>query len=209
MQKSYISTPFFATLYEWSSRRRSFTNIVDPQRRQIATMATGKVIEIGAGGGQNFSFYDPERITDVEATEPDPQMIRYAKQRISSARVAIHMTQACAEQLPFPAETFDTALATFVLCSVQSVDEVLQEIRRVLKQNGTLLLYEHVRHSRQWIATAQTALTPIQRRLVGNCHLNRDIKTALIANGFMISREDISGSGLLPMRLYVANITNA
>ena len=43
----------------------------DPLWRKTAGQAHGIVLEIGAGGGQNFSFYEKGRVVRVEAVEPD------------------------------------------------------------------------------------------------------------------------------------------
>lgn len=200
----YRASPLFTRLYDWGSRLRLFTAFFDPYRQTIGQMSRGHVLELGAGGGQNFSFYDPTRVSDVEATEPDDMMMRYATSHIGDGRVPIHVVQAAAEHLPFDAGTFDTVLATLVLCSVADLEGTLCEIARVLKPDGQLLLFEHVRNPHHWLAAMQTAFTPIQRRIAGNCHLNRDIGSALLQAGFSIEVEKRSGGGLFPMRLYAA-----
>lgn len=200
----YHPAPVFARVYEWASRRRSFAAQLDPYRRAIAQMSRGRVLELGAGGGQNFPYYDSERVTEVEATEPDSTMVGYARQHVRDGRVPIHVVQAAAEHLPFDADAFDTVQATLVLCSVVSLQRTLAEIARVLKPDGQLLLFEHVRSPRRWIAAMQTAFTPVQRRFAGNCHLNRDIRSALLDAQFSITAEEWYGNGLFPMRLYVA-----
>lgn len=200
----YRPAPLFARFYNWNSRRRGLAAYFDPYRRAIVQMSKGRVIEIGAGGGQNFPYYDPAQVSEVEATEPDSTMIGYAHAHISDARVPIHLTQTMAEHLPFATGTFDTALATMVLCSVTDLQATLGEIARVLTPDGRLLLFEHVRHPRHWIASLQTAFTPIQRRMAGNCHLNRDIHSALLQAGYTIETEKRYSGGMLPMSLYAA-----
>ena len=200
----FRSSPLFARLYEWNSRRRGFASYFEPYRRTLAQMATGRVLELGAGGGQNFPYYDPGRVSEVVATEPDSVMMRYAHEHLDESQVPIHLTQAAAEHLPFDAATFDTVLATLVLCSVVDLPQTLREIERVLKPDGRLLLLEHVRSAHRWVARMQTAFTPIQRRMAGNCHLNRDLCSSLLAAGFTIETERHYGGGLLPMRLYAA-----
>ena len=200
----YRSAPLFARFYDWNSRRRGMAAYFDPYRRAIARMSRGRVLELGAGGGQNFPYYDPARVSAVEATEPDSAMIGYARAHVGDAHVPIHITQAAAEHLPFSAGTFDTVLATLVLCSVTDLQATLREIARVLMPDGQLLLFEHVRHQRRWAAAMQTAFTPLQRRMAGNCHLNRDIHSALLQAGFTIETEKRYSGGLLPMWLYGA-----
>lgn len=201
---SFRSSPLFARFYNWNSRRRGFASYFEPYRRALVQMAAGRVLELGAGGGQNFPYYDPERVSEVEATEPDSVMMRYAREHLDESRVPVHLTQAAAESLPFDAATFDTVLATLVLCSVVDLPQTLHEIGRVLKPDGQLLLLEHVRSAHGWVAGMQTAFTPIQRRIAGNCHLNRDLRSALLDAGFTIETERHYSGGLVPMSLYTA-----
>ena len=101
----------------------------------------GSLLEIGAGTGLNFRFYPPS-IRGV-ASEPSREMLRIA--RAKEGPREIHLVQSCAEAIPFSDQTFDAALATLVFCSVQSPAKVFRELRRVVKQGGTIVLLEHVR----------------------------------------------------------------
>jgi ubiquinone/menaquinone biosynthesis C-methylase UbiE len=57
----------------------------------------------------------------------------------------IRLVQSCAEQLPFADDCFDAAFATLVFCSLARPEEAFAELRRVVKQAGTVILLEHVR----------------------------------------------------------------
>src|SRR5436309_2718688 len=139
------SHKYFAAYYEKLSRGGSERNFMEPLRKEIVGQAHGVVLEIGAGNGLNFAFYEPGQVERVEAIEPDTAMLRYARERMTTARVPITVTQAPVEALHFADETFDSALATLVFCSVTDPKRGLREIKRVLKPGGTLLLLEHVR----------------------------------------------------------------
>jgi ubiquinone/menaquinone biosynthesis C-methylase UbiE len=102
---------------------------------------------VGAGTGLNFAWYQPTHVERVEATEPDNAMLAYAKRRAEVASVPIVLTQAAVEALPFGDETFDSAVVTLMLCSVHDPREALGEIKRVLKAQGTLLLFEDELHA--------------------------------------------------------------
>ena len=191
----------FATLYERMSRSGSERSFMEPLRKEIIGQARGLVLEIGAGNGLNFAFYDPDQVERVEAVEPDPAMLRYARERVKTARVPITLTQAPVEALPFADETFDSAVATLVFCSVTDPVRGLSEIRRVLKPGGTLLLVEHVRAKGAIAARLQDVVTPMTRLLAGNCHWNRDTERSVATTGFQIQdRRDLGGI-LHPTRL--------
>ncbi|MCJ7669058.1 MAG: class I SAM-dependent methyltransferase [Dehalococcoidia bacterium] len=54
----------------------------------------------------------------------------------------IQLTQGRAEHLPFPDETFDTVVFTYLLRYVQDPDATVRELSRVLKPGGQLLSLE-------------------------------------------------------------------
>src|SRR5271157_1057483 len=184
----------FAAIYERLSRSGPEQSSTWPLRKEIIAQAQGIVLEIGAGTGLNFSLYDPEHVERVEAVEPDTAMLRYARERLKTARVPITLTQAPAEALPFAGETFDSAVATLVFCSVTDPLRGLSEIRRVLKPGGTLLLIEHVRAQGAFVRRLQDIITPVTKRMAGNCHWNRDTARSVINADFQIDdMRDISG----------------
>src|SRR6266705_5464332 len=150
----------FAAVYERLSRSGREHNFMEPLRKEMIAQAQGIVLEIGAGTGLNFALYNPEQVERVEAVEPDSAMLRYARERLKTARVPITLTQAPVETLPFADETFDSAVATLVFCSVTDPMRGLSEIQRVLKPGGTLLLIEHVRAQGAIARRLQDMITP-------------------------------------------------
>ena len=193
--------PRFASFYERGSRGKSERLFVEPLRRELLALAQGVVLEIGAGNGLNFPFYTPEKVTRVEAIEPDGAMLDYARTRLSLARVPLTLTQAPAETLPFADETFDCVVATMVFCSVGEPARGLREIRRVLKPGGTLLLLEHVRAKGRIAALLQDLLVPLTTRLLGNCHWNRATSQTVQAAGFQVQTLRQVSGWLLPIVL--------
>ncbi|HEY7849492.1 MAG TPA: class I SAM-dependent methyltransferase, partial [Ktedonobacterales bacterium] len=141
-------------------------------------------LEVGAGGGPNFAYYDPTLVERVEATEPDATMLGYARAHAARSRVPITLTQALAEALPFADDTFDTAVMTLVFCSVADPQRGLRELLRTLKPGGRLLMAEHVRSERATLAAIQSALVPLTTRLASNCHWNRATASVVRLAGF-------------------------
>jgi ubiquinone/menaquinone biosynthesis C-methylase UbiE len=101
----------------------------------------GKILEIGAGTGLNFHYYDSE--AQGVATEPSREMIRLAKEKARPSRISL--VESCAEKLPFVNRSFDAAIATLVFCSVDSPEQALAELKRVLRPGGIVVLVDHVR----------------------------------------------------------------
>lgn len=101
----------------------------------------GRLLEIGAGTGLNFPFY-PQPAQAV-ATELSREMLRRAQTKRRPPRV--HLVQNDAERLPFQDDSFDSACATLIFCSVTSPALAFAELRRVVKPGGVIALLEHVR----------------------------------------------------------------
>jgi ubiquinone/menaquinone biosynthesis C-methylase UbiE len=191
-----ISYPRFAAFYnwmmEWPVVRRGF----DPLRRETAGQAYGVVLEVGAGGGQNFPLYDQRRVVRVEAVEPDEAMLVEARRRLAAAPVPIHLSRTPVEALPFHEAHFDNVVVTLVFCSVRDPERGLREIWRVLKPGGTLLLLEHVRAHGKVAAGIQDALVPLTTRCMGNCHWNRDRLHAVLGTGFRATQVQKKSGGI-------------
>src|SRR6266487_316142 len=98
---SAIFHPRFASFYEWFARSGKPRRLIDPLREATAGQASGVVLEVGAGTGLNFAFYNPVRAKRVEATEPDSAMLAYARERAEQASVPITLTQGAVSALPF------------------------------------------------------------------------------------------------------------
>lgn len=154
------------------------------RRRSLVARLQGDVVEIGAGTGFSLEHY--LKADRVVAVEPDPSMAARIPGKIPGAPAPVEVVDARAESLPFPDESFDAAVSVFVLCSVADQPAALAELRRVLRPGGTLNLLEHVRGHGS-VARWQDRLNPLQRRLFGNCHLNRDTRAAVAAAGFDVA----------------------
>ncbi len=195
---SQIFHPRFAAFYEWYAHLGSERRLTDPLRKATAGQASGVVLEVGAGTGLNFSWYQAEQVERVEAIEPDAAMLAYARPRVKQAAVPITLTQASVEALPFPDATFDSAVVTLVFCSVSDPARGMQEIKRVLKPQGTLFMFEHVRSQRSVMAHLQDAIVPLTTRLFGHCHWNRDTERTVQEAGFHIAHLRHLAGGLDP-----------
>jgi ubiquinone/menaquinone biosynthesis C-methylase UbiE len=147
-------------------------------RRRLLSRARGRVLEIGAGTGLNVGLYPPG-VTELVLTEPSPSMALRLRARVASKGVAATVVRAPAEDLPFGAASFDTVVATFVLCSVEDVAAALREAVRVLRPGGRLLFLEHVRSPEARLARKQDRFAHAWRTFACGCRCNQDTLAAI------------------------------
>jgi ubiquinone/menaquinone biosynthesis C-methylase UbiE len=139
-------------------------------RSRLLASATGKILEVGVGTGKNFPYYPLG--ADVTGIDIAGKMLSLARMRAAKLKLPFNLLEQDVERLGFPENTFDTAVATFVFCSVPDPVRGLQELRRVVKPEGRILLLEHVRIDKAIIGFVMDRLNPLIVRLVG-ANINR------------------------------------
>ena len=166
------------------------TKPINRQRAKVVPEADGVVLEIGAGAMTNLAFMDPARVTKLIAIEPSEGLRIKAAKAAASAPFEVTLTGDRAEALPLPDASVDTALFTFVLCTIPDWKAALAETRRVLKPGGRLLFAEHGLAPDAGVARFQSRIEPVWKAIAGGCHLTRPIPDLLREAGFHIAREE-------------------
>jgi ubiquinone/menaquinone biosynthesis C-methylase UbiE len=149
-------------------------------RKQLLSRSRGRTLEIGAGTGLNVGLYPPT-VTHLVVTDATKPMLRRLERRVRTRGTSADALLAPAERLPFPDASFDTVVATFVLCSVASLADSLREIDRVLAPGGRFLFLEHVRSSDPRRARWQDRLARPWRAFACGCRCNQETLPAIAA----------------------------
>ena len=164
-------------------------------RARIAGRARGDVLEIGIGTGSNLGVY-PHDVA-VHGLDPSPAALSIAEEHAGRGEGRVVLVEGDAGALPFDDDSFDTVVATFVLCSVGDVGLSLAEARRVLRPGGTIRLLEHARSSHRGVGALQTRAAPLWARASGGCRLDHDVLAAIRAAGLTVLEERRHAGGLL------------
>ena len=112
-------------------------------------------------------------------------MLKQIKNKVEKSGHQATVCEADAEKLPFEDESFDTVVASMILCSTDFPSKILAEIHRVLKNGGQYLFLEHIRNPDEKIAEKQDRIQPAWFLFGNGCHCNRDSVTT-IANSPLV-----------------------
>lgn len=162
-------------------------------RREVCSGLSGRVLELGFGGGLNVRWY-PAAVTSVHAVEPSDVGWSLSARRRARSAVPIERRGLDGQQLAEGDQSYDCVLSTFTLCTIPDVDRALAEVRRVLRPGGQFHFLEHGLCPDAGVARWQRRLEPVQRRVAGGCHLTRDI--AALVRAADLQLRDVRAEGL-------------
>lgn len=139
-------------------------------RIELMKELSGKVLEVGVGTGKNIEYY-PDDI-DITAIDFSCRMLRRAKDKAEALNKSVTLLHMDAQQMNFADDAFDMIFTTCVFCSVPDPVRGLQEMRRVCKPGGKIIMIEHVRSERMVLGLIMDVLNPLVVNLYG-ANINR------------------------------------
>jgi ubiquinone/menaquinone biosynthesis C-methylase UbiE len=116
-----------------------------------------RVLDVGCGTG-NLLRATGKRHRNVELTgvDPDLKMLARAERKMRRAGLPARLDRGYAQELAFPDDSFDVVFSSLMLhhLDTASKDEMLAEVRRVLRPDGVLVLadatlHDHDHHGRR------------------------------------------------------------
>jgi ubiquinone/menaquinone biosynthesis C-methylase UbiE len=153
---------------------RFFERILFGDSRDWAcSQASGDVLEVAIGTGLNLVQYPKDvRLTGIDLSE---QMLDIARNRARELGREAELRQGDAHALPFDDAAFDTVVCTFGLCAIPDIDTALDEMTRVLRPGGKLILVDHVASSSRVARGVQRALEVVTIPIGGEHFLRRPL----------------------------------
>ena len=152
--------------------------IKEDWRLNLLSNVSGKVLEVGIGTGANLPFY-PVNIDLLMGVDFSKGMLKHAQDKVRKERFSfpVQLVEADIQSLPFPDDSFDYVVSACVFCSVPDPLIGLQELRRVCKPSGRILMLEHMRSESKGIGIVMDMLNPLTVRLWGANINRKTIKT--------------------------------
>lgn len=153
------------------------------RKRGLLGDLSGEVVEIGPGSGVNLSYLPREvRWTGIE---PNPCFHPYILKEAARLDRPVRVRIGVAEDLELEDASVDAVVGTLVLCSVDRVEAVLEEILRVLKPGGRYCFLEHVAAPPgSWLRRLQRAVRPVWSTVLDGCRPDADTRVQIARAGF-------------------------
>ncbi len=145
-----------------------FTLVLRPGRKAITAAANrrgGRILDVGVGTGLELPMFGPQtQLIGVDLSEP---MLRLAQRRVSAKALGNiqGLVVMDAAHLGFPDAHFDTVVAPYVLTVVPEPHTTLDELARVVKPSGEIILVNHIGSSQGPIAWIESALAKCSAQL--------------------------------------------
>jgi len=164
------------------------TKPVSYQRRKVVPMAEGRILEIGIGTGLNLDYYDPSKVEKLIGLDPSEESWRIAGKRAKDLPFDVEFIGLPGEEIPLDANSVDTVLVTFSLCTIPDPHTALEGMRRVLRPGGKLIFCEHGAAPDANVRKWQDRINPVWKAVCGGCNLNREIPSIIGGAGFEVKQ---------------------
>ena len=126
--------PFYDAVFAW---------VIRPGRVATAALINqtgGRVLDVGVGTGLELPMFGPNvSITGIDLSEP---MLEIARKRVQSQNLGNveDLLVMDAMDLKFPDASFDAVIGPYVLTVVPEPERTLDEMARVVKPGGDIIL---------------------------------------------------------------------
>ena len=171
--------PVYDYTFGWISRggRRRTVDYINSR--------SGRVLEIGVGTGLSLDLYRPH--LEVTGIDVSPEMLDKARQKVAEKGLTnvARIGEMDARALAFPDDHFDTVVAMYVISVVPEPEKVMEEMARVCKPDGQILLFEHGRSRWGWLAWIQDRTAQSHYNNAG-CRWNQDPLALVRAAGLQL-----------------------
>ena len=151
--------PAYEMLFPVLVRKRIWSAI-----KELDLAAGMRVLEVGVGTGTSLQAY-PQDI-DYVGIDLSTDMLAVAQRKILQERWGhLKVQQGNAEQLDFADASFDCVTTFHTVSVVSSPERMMREIARVVKPGGKVLVINHFRSPRPWLANMIDRADPVTRHL--------------------------------------------
>lgn len=115
--------------------------------QELQIRSSDTVLDLGAGTG--YFTIPAAQMTEkvVYALDVEPRMLDLLEENVRRSKLTnVHLLPGTMENIPLESQSVDKVIASLVLHETDQLEKTLQEIRRVLRSGGTMLIVEWEKH---------------------------------------------------------------
>lgn len=156
--------------------------------------ASGNILEVGVGAGNNFKYY-PVGV-EVTATDVSGRAIERAKAEAAAFGVRSKFIVSPVEELQLQQQSFDTIISTFSLSAYQNPVEILEQFNSWCKQDGKILLMDYGLSKYAIVSWLQQKWAPYHYKRTG-LHIDKDMLAIISSSRLKIKRIEVKYAGIV------------
>ncbi len=123
-----------------------------------------KVLDVGVGTGLTLPLYPNH--CEVTGIDISTDMLRQAKKKVDKLKLThVELMEMDACDIEFNDNTFDYVIATHIITVVPEPFKVIDEMKRVAKPDGKLVIVNHFTSSNPVIARMENFCDPLFRKV--------------------------------------------
>lgn len=172
------------------SERRFFPGLRD----WVCGQAGGEVLEVAIGTGLNLHHYPGDVV--LTGVDLSPAMLAIAEDRARQLGRTVDLRTGDAQALAFPDRSFDTVVCTLSMCGIPDPRLGIEEMLRVLRPGGLLLLADHVDAAVWWARGLQALIDLFTVPRAGEHFRRRPIRE-VHALGLTVERHERYALGII------------
>jgi methyltransferase OMS1 len=178
-----------APTWDATVRWDEFTSGISRWRRQLVSRAQGDVLEVAVGTGRNLDYYKASNVRSLTCVDFSRKMLEIllANKEQSAIPFEVNLKVGNCSHLDFPDNSFDTVVDTFGLCSFEDPVSALQEMKRVCKPGGHVLLLEHGESDWPWMQSLLARQVSVHVKKFG-CFNHRGIEDLIAQAGLKVTQ---------------------
>ena len=155
-----------------------------PYKRELFANMSGKILFVAVGTGQDIRFFPPGQ--DIVGIDISPRMLEKAKSRAARYSGTIDLRLMDVHKPGFEDNSFDQVVTSCTFCSVPDPVAGLAALRRVLKPDGLLYMFEHTGSQLFPFNLMLNVMTPLWKPI--GPEMNRDTVANVKKAGFEIKQ---------------------
>jgi len=132
--------------------------------RRLAPRPQERVLEVGVGTGLSLSGYPRGcRVVGIDISEG---MLRLANRQVQSRTLGnVALLRMDAQSMGFADDSFDAVVAAYVMTVIPDYRRALQEMARVCRPEGRLLILNHFTNGNRLVRAVERAVSPLCEHL--------------------------------------------